>query len=96
MTNSETTDKSVNPEHRSDGSELTPAEIPANDPESADIDPATGYTTDDEGLINNFAVEPDIYPSEYPSAPQQKQYIFLGAGAVLLIVILLVITFSVS
>ncbi|OIP72948.1 MAG: hypothetical protein AUK43_01775 [Oscillatoriales cyanobacterium CG2_30_40_61] len=96
MTNSETTGKNLNPEHRSDGSELTPAEIPANDPQSADIDPANGYTTDDEGLINNFAVEPDVYPSEYPSPTQQKRYIFLGAGAVLLVVILLLITFSVS
>jgi len=27
---------------------------------------AVGYTIDDEGLINNFAVEPEIYPSAYP------------------------------
>ncbi|VXD23203.1 photosystem II assembly protein Psb34 [Planktothrix paucivesiculata] len=96
MTNSETTGKSVSPEHRSDGSELTPAEIHTPDPQSADVAPGTGYTTDDEGLINNFAVEPDIYPSEYPSPPQQKRYVLLGTGAVLLIVILLMITFSVS
>ncbi|SKB15469.1 conserved hypothetical protein [Planktothrix sp. PCC 11201] len=98
MTNSETTGKTLNPnpEHRSDGSELIPAEIATNDPQSPDVVPGTGYTKDDEGLINNFAVEPDIYPSEYPSPGQQKRYIFLGAGAVLFVVILLMITFSVS
>ena len=43
----------------SDGSELVPAE--ANRPETVDI---TGYTTDREGLINNYAVTPDIYVQE--------------------------------
>ena len=98
MTNSKITGKTLNPnpEHRSDGSELIPAEIPTNDPQSPDIAAEMGYTKDDEGLLNNFAVEPDIYPSEYPSTRQQKRYIFLGAGAVLFVVILLMITFSVS
>ncbi|WP_347280071.1 ssl1498 family light-harvesting-like protein [Leptolyngbya sp. FACHB-8] len=36
---------------------------------------------DDEGLIDNFATEPGMHPSEYPSPRQQRQYIVLGATA---------------
>jgi hypothetical protein len=34
------------------------------DKTEGDIDTTTGYTTDNEGLINNFAVEPEMYYDE--------------------------------
>jgi len=64
--------------HRSDGSELIPAEIQANirhdEAQLTDIPFVTGYTIDDEGLLNNFAIQPEIYPSDYPSSRQQQRY----------------------
>ena len=49
------------------------------------------YTTNNEGLLNNYAVEPEIYYAEYPSQEQQRRYAlqgaigFLFASAVILI-----------
>lgn len=90
----------LNEKHRSDGSELIPAEVQAtmshDDAQSMDTHFAVGYTIDDEGLINSYAIQPDIYPSEYPSARQQQRYAFLGAGAALFVAILLLIAFAVS
>ncbi|NJP08139.1 MAG: ssl1498 family light-harvesting-like protein [Leptolyngbyaceae cyanobacterium RU_5_1] len=90
----------LNEKHRSDGSELIPAEVQANirqdDIPSLDAPLAIGYTVDEEGLINNYAIQPDMSTSEYPSPEQQRRYVFLGAGATLLVVMLLLVTFSVS
>lgn len=89
----------LNENSYSDGSELIPAEIQANirhDEESIDTPFVVGYTIDDEGLINNFAIEPDIYPSEYPSPRQQRQYIALGAGAFFFVVMLILTASLVS
>ena len=85
----------------SDGSELIPAEVQSNirhqDPDqSTQAEAIPGTTVDDEGLINNFATEPKVYPSTYPSPGRQRQYIFLGAGALLFVAILVWIAFSVS
>ena len=43
------------------------------------------YTTEEGGRLNNFAVEPKVYEAEPPSASQQRNYIIMGVGAVLLI-----------
>jgi hypothetical protein len=90
----------LNEKHYSDGSELIPAEVQThirpNEAESIDMPFAVGYTIDDEGLLNNFAVEPDIYLSEYPSPRQQRYYSVLGATAILFVVMLMMITFFVS
>jgi hypothetical protein len=102
MNNTTTKGKTLNSNesHHSDGSELIPAEIQANirrnKIDSLDASFANAYTTDDEGLINNFAIEPDIYGAEYPSLRQQRRYVFLGAGASLLVIMLLLIAFFVS
>ncbi|PSN18527.1 hypothetical protein C7271_12065 [filamentous cyanobacterium CCP5] len=89
--------------HHSDGSELVPAEVQANERhgerEEGDATQASaipGSTLDDEGLINNFAVEPKVYPSEYPSPRQQRQYIYWGIAAVLLVSFLVAISTFVS
>lgn len=89
-----------NKNHYSDGTELIPAEVRANisydEAELIDIPFLVGYTMDDEGLINNFAIEPDIYPSDYPSPRQQQQYMVLGATAFFFVVILLMTSVLVS
>jgi hypothetical protein len=93
-------DANLIPKNASDGSELIPAEVQANirhDNDSRTSDVAIpGTTVDDEGLINNFATEPKVYPSTYPSPWQQRRYIFLGAAAILFVAILVLISFSVS
>ncbi|MFB2967532.1 photosystem II assembly protein Psb34 [Aerosakkonema sp. BLCC-F183] len=90
----------LNEKHYSDGSELIPAEVQAHirydEAQLADTASGVGYTIDDEGLINNFAVEPDMYPSEYPSPRQQRQYIVLGVSAILFVAMLMLVAFSVS
>ncbi len=86
--------------HYSDGTELIPAEVQANlrddEAELIDVPFAVGYTIDDEGLINNFAIEPAIYPSDYPSPRQQQQYKVLGAAAFFFVVTLLMTAFLAS
>ena len=86
--------------HISDGSELTPGEIQASTPEEIskclNKSLEEDYIIDDEGIINNYATEPDLYMANYPSPEQQKRYFFWGAGATLLITIALLTTFSVS
>ncbi len=89
--------------HHSDGSELVPAEVQVNERhadrkagDSTQTSAIPGSTLDDEGLINNFAVEPKVYPSEYPSPRQQRQYIYWGIAAVLLVAFLVVISTFVS
>jgi hypothetical protein len=102
MSYAEKTEKSpsLDEKHRSDGSELIPAEVQANinhnEAESIDASSAAGYTVDEENIINNYAIEPEIYPSKYPAPKQQQRYVFLGAGAILFIIILLLISFNVS
>ena len=41
--------------------------------EEGDIDTAAGYTVDNEGLINNFAVEPEMYYEQPGDRKAQKQ-----------------------
>jgi hypothetical protein len=89
--------------HTSDGSELIPAEIQANQRHDSydtnlPVQPTAvpGSTIDDEGLLNNFAVEPKVYPSEYPSPRQQKRYIYWGIAATLLVAALVLISRFVS
>jgi hypothetical protein len=87
--------------HRpSNGSELIPAEIRSGTREEIDLRQnkslKAGYTVDDEGIINNYAAEPDTSLANYPSPEQQKRYIFRGVGATLLVTIVLAIAFTVS
>ena len=43
------------------------------------------YTTEEGGRLNNFAVEPKIYEAVPPSKSEQRNYLILGAGALLLL-----------
>ncbi|MGA9380925.1 MAG: ssl1498 family light-harvesting-like protein [Phormidium sp.] len=54
------------------------------------------YTTDDKGILNNYAVEPTVYYAEYPSQDQQQRYLFQGAVAVLFVSLLVLTAFGVS
>jgi hypothetical protein len=90
----------INDNHRSDGRELIPAEVQAkldhNEIETLGDAAGEGYTVDDENLINNYAIEPKIYPSKYPKLEQQKRYIFLGIAAVILVITLILISLKIS
>lgn len=97
---SQGTNLDLNQPYHSDGSELIPAEVQANmrqnDESPVDMHTVSGSTVDDEGRLNNFAVEPEIYPSEYPSRHQQRRYIYWGIAAALLVVSLVLISTFVS
>ncbi len=54
------------------------------------------YTTEEGGRLNNFAREPKMYVAEPPNKNQQRNYLFLGVGAIALIVGLLSLAFVVS
>jgi hypothetical protein len=54
------------------------------------------YTTDETGVMNNYAVEPAVYFAEYPSPEQQRRYAVQGAVAVVLVTLTLLTSFIVS
>jgi hypothetical protein len=55
------------------------------------------YTTsDDTGLLNNYATEPNLYYAEYPSPQKQKQYARQGAIAALFVTATVLISLAVS
>ena len=54
------------------------------------------YTTEGDGRLNNFAVEPKMYQAEPPNTNQQRVYAILGIGSLALIGGLCAIAVSVS
>lgn len=50
----------------------------------------------DNGILNNYAVEPEVYVATYPSSEQQQRYAFQGAVATLLVTGLLLVSLAVS
>jgi hypothetical protein len=54
------------------------------------------YTEEENGLLNNFAVEPKVYQADPPSKKQQIQYVVMGIGALVLVVGLFFVAFAVS
>lgn len=54
------------------------------------------YTTDDRGILNNYAAEPAIYFAEYPSDQQQQRYAFQGAVAFLFVALTILTALAVS
>jgi len=55
------------------------------------------YTTSNqEGLLNNYALETPVYYAEYPNENQQRSYAIQGALAILLVNFLFMIAFAVS
>jgi hypothetical protein len=54
------------------------------------------YTTDDRGILNNYAAEPPVYFAEYPSPEQQQRYALQGAAAILFVALTLCIALAVN
>jgi hypothetical protein len=55
------------------------------------------YTTsDDQGILNNYASEPALYYAEYPSIEQQRQYALQGAIATLFVTAIVLVSLAVS
>jgi hypothetical protein len=51
-------------------------------------------TTNENGILNNYATEPKLYFAEYPSPEQQSRYALQAAAAVLLVTSLILIAFA--
>jgi hypothetical protein len=55
------------------------------------------YTTaNEEGVLNNYATEPQMYYAQYPNQEQQRQYALQAAFATLLITTLMLVALGVS
>jgi hypothetical protein len=54
------------------------------------------YTNEEGGRLNNFAVEPKVYKATPPTKVEQRNYIIMGALAVVLVSALIFVAFSVS
>ncbi|XGV97819.1 MAG: ssl1498 family light-harvesting-like protein [Leptolyngbya sp. BL-A-14] len=54
------------------------------------------YTTNEDGVLNNYAVEPKLYFAEYPSAEQQQRYTAQALIAAGLVVLSVMTAFVVS
>ena len=85
---------------RSNGSELIPTEarsrMTREGSEFRRRPEINGATVDQEGLTNNYAVEPDVYYALFPSPEQARQYALQGAAAALLVVGLIFTSIAVS
>ena len=53
-------------------------------------------TSDERGILNNFASEPKLYYAEYPSTAQQRQYKLLGVVSIFLTAAVFAIAIAVS
>lgn len=54
------------------------------------------YTKEENGKLNNFAVEPQMYTAEPPSKSQQRNYLVLGALGLLLVAGLITVATFIS
>ncbi len=54
------------------------------------------YTTDDDGRLNNFAIEPKVYEAQPATASQKRLYLFLGLGGLVLVIGLIAVAAAVS
>lgn len=86
--------------HPATGDEPISAEVQANTNKEATkslkAPLGEGYRVDNEGNVNNYAIEPKMYKAEYPSSKQQRRYIFLGIAAILFVSLAIWIAFAVS
>ncbi len=84
----------------SNGTELTPTEVRSRmrrEGRNFLRRPALdGATVDQEGLTNNYAVEPMLYYANFPSPEQARQYARQGAIATLFVVGLILTSLAVS
>ncbi|MFQ4144582.1 photosystem II assembly protein Psb34 [Chlorogloeopsis sp. ULAP02] len=53
-------------------------------------------TTDERGILNNYANEPKMYCAAYPSVEQQRRYTIQAGVAAFFVTALVVVAFVVS
>jgi hypothetical protein len=53
-------------------------------------------TTNENGQLNNYAIEPDMYLASYPAPEQQNRYALQGGIATLFVMSLVFVALSVS
>jgi len=53
-------------------------------------------TTDERGILNNYATEPVVYLAAPPSPEQKRRYVLQGALAVMLVALTLLTAVAVS
>lgn len=53
-------------------------------------------TTDEHGVMNNYASEPEIYYAQSPSPEQQRNYLLQGGIALLFVVSIVLTALAVS
>ncbi len=53
-------------------------------------------TTDERGIMNNYATEPEMYIAVSPTSEQQRNYLLQGAIASLLVTSLVLTAVAVS
>ena len=57
----------------------------------------TMYTTvNEDGILNNYATEPQVYCAEYPAIWEQRNYVIQGAIATMFVTALVLLAFAVS
>jgi hypothetical protein len=55
------------------------------------------YTTiNEDGILNNYATEPEVYYAAYPSSEEQRKYAFQGAIATLFLTAIILVALGVS
>jgi hypothetical protein len=55
------------------------------------------YTTvNEEGILNNYAPETQVYCAEYPAVWEQQRYAAQGAVATLFVGVLILLSFAAS
>ncbi|AFY34589.1 photosystem II assembly protein Psb34 [Calothrix sp. PCC 7507] len=55
------------------------------------------YTTiNEDGVLNNYATEPQVYYAEYPAIWEQRKYVVQGVFATLIVTTLVLVALSVG
>ncbi|QLE56361.1 photosystem II assembly protein Psb34 [Nostoc sp. TCL26-01] len=55
------------------------------------------YTTiNEDGVLNNYATEPQMYYAEYPAIWEQRKYVVQGVFATLIVTTLVLVALSVN
>jgi hypothetical protein len=55
------------------------------------------YTTvNEDGVLNNYATEPQMYYAEYPAIWEQRKYVIQSVFATLIVTTLVLVALSVS
>ena len=53
-------------------------------------------TTNEDGILNNYAAEPKMYYAEYPAICEQRKYVLQSLFATLIVTALVLVSFSIS